>query len=77
VDSGRRRPRRPVSLARAALAIIALAELREHWYAVRILAPARYRAALWAAVGQRAGDHHFYDVATVQRATASVVWPDQ
>lgn len=38
------------------------AELFEHWYARRVIAPARYRQALWEAVGQSAGDHHFYAV---------------
>jgi hypothetical protein len=51
-------------------------ELQEDWYAVRILAPARYRAALWEAVGQRSGDRHFYDVAKVQAGTAAAVWAD-
>lgn len=35
-------------------------ELLEDLYAVRVVAAARYRAALWAAVGQRVGDQHFY-----------------
>ena len=35
-------------------------ELLKEPYMVRILGAARYRAALWAAVGQRVGDGHYY-----------------
>jgi|GEM_PF-6729165 hypothetical protein len=52
------------------------AELLEDWYVPRVVAPARYRAALWDAVGQRAGDHHFYEVLGVHRATSAAGWPD-
>jgi hypothetical protein len=53
------------------------AELREDWCAVRILAPSRYRMALWDAVGQRRGDHHFYTVLKVQGSTTAAVWANQ
>ena len=35
-------------------------ELFQSWYAQRVVAPARYRQALTAAVGQAAGDRWFY-----------------
>jgi len=35
-------------------------ELFTNWYALQIVAPNRYRLALWAAVGQAAGDRFFY-----------------
>ena len=53
------------------------AELQTHWYGVRILAPARYRAALWASVGQRRGDAHFYGTLKVQGGTSPAVWADR
>lgn len=52
------------------------AELLEDEYARRILAPARYRQALWDSVGQRRGDHWYYTVLGVQRSTITGVWPD-
>jgi hypothetical protein len=58
------------------LRALTAAEVEEDWYGVRIVAPARYRAALWEAVGQRAGDRHFYDVAKVQTGTAAALWAD-
>jgi hypothetical protein len=35
-------------------------ELLNDWYATEIVAPARYRLALWAAVGQVAADRWIY-----------------
>ena len=40
---------------------MSFAELCTDWYATEIVAPNRYRLALWAAVGQAAGDRFFYD----------------
>jgi hypothetical protein len=49
---------------------IPVEERSAHWYLLRIIAPSYYRAALWAAVGRRVGDHHFYVVLKVQRGSA-------
>jgi hypothetical protein len=38
------------------------AELQEDWYALKVLAPARYRQALVDAVGRGLGDRHYYKV---------------
>jgi len=35
------------------------AEAYKHWYANMIVAPARYRAALWASLGEKDGDMAF------------------
>ena len=40
---------------------MSFAQLCVDWYATEIVAPNRYRLALWAAVGQAAGDRWFYD----------------
>jgi hypothetical protein len=34
-------------------------EVHKHWYANVVIAPARYRAALWEAIGEAAGERHF------------------
>ena len=41
------------------------AEVLKHWFAVMVIAPARYRRALHEAIGEVAGDDHFYGVAKV------------
>jgi hypothetical protein len=60
------------------------AEVYQHWYAVIVVAPALYRAALWDAVGQRDGEHHFEGVMGSlnvvnqrRRVMASAVVPPQ
>lgn len=39
---------------------IAPAERAGHWFVRTVIAPGYYRQALWAAIGQRAGDAFFY-----------------
>lgn len=41
---------------------IPAAERTDHWYAVRVIGPSYYRAALRDAVGARVGDNHFFHV---------------
>jgi hypothetical protein len=43
---------------------IRVEERAKHWYLIRIIAPAYYRAALWDAVGKRTGDRHYYSLRT-------------
>jgi hypothetical protein len=38
---------------------VARADLYRHWYAVIIIAPAKYRAALWEASGEADGERYF------------------
>lgn len=45
-------------------------DVRRSKYVARIVATAHYREALRLAVGQRAGDHHFYQVLDVPRQAA-------
>jgi hypothetical protein len=57
-------PQRWIQAATAAgesyVAHIPVEERATHWYCLRIIAPAYYRAALSAAVGRRVGDRHYY-----------------
>lgn len=48
-------------------------ELYKNWYAVVIIAPARYRAALWEAVGESAGDQYFNEIMRSSKVSKEVL----
>lgn len=43
------------------------AAIHKHWYAITVIAPARYRAGLWLAVGEPDGERVFDEVMNSRR----------